>query len=93
MNILEPRAIVASDTTDGICGKNYFIPDYQRGYRWEKEHVNKLLHDLTVFFRNRKPNAGNFYCLQPIVVKKLTDTKKTEFELPNPNEDWYVSSF
>ena len=76
MNILEPRAIVASDTTDGICGKNYFIPDYQRGYRWEKEHVNKLLHDLTVFFRNRKPNAGNFYCLQPIVVKKLTDTKK-----------------
>lgn len=89
MNILEPRAIVASDTTDGICGKNYFIPDYQRGYRWEKEHVNKLLHGLTVFFRNRKPNAGNFYCLQPIVVKKLTDTKKTEFELPNPNEDWY----
>lgn len=41
----------------------FFIPDYQRGYRWGKEEVTRLLDDI--YF-----NGDENYCLQPIVVKK-----------------------
>jgi hypothetical protein len=44
----------------------FFIPDYQRGYRWEEEQVKYLLKDLLDFFQSGKP----LYCLQPLVVVK-----------------------
>lgn len=51
---------------------NFFIPGYQRGYRWESDHVKKLLNDVKRF----KPNANDWYCLQPLVVKwhKVSET-------------------
>lgn len=52
---LEPKLI------DAISGK-FFIPSYQRGYRWDKEQVEQLLDDI---YENGTTN----YCLQPIVVK------------------------
>lgn len=48
-------------------GQHYFIPDYQRGYRWEKREVTQLLSDLYEFM-NQHPNQQEFYCLQPLVV-------------------------
>ncbi len=42
----------------------FFIPDYQRGYRWEDDQVNDLLEDLLEFYKSGKP----IYCLQPLVV-------------------------
>ena len=48
-------------------GQHYFIPDYQRGYRWEKREVTQLLSDLYEFM-NQHPNQLEFYCLQPLVV-------------------------
>jgi Protein of unknown function DUF262/Protein of unknown function (DUF1524) len=55
------------------CGKpaNYWIPAYQRGYRWTQLMVTQLLDDLWEFIQ--APNAGQFYCLQPIVIKPLED--------------------
>ncbi|KLI41521.1 hypothetical protein SZ52_08075 [Brachyspira hyodysenteriae] len=47
---------------------NFFIPSYQRGYRWDKE-VNALLNDISDFI-NYKKTDNDFYSLQPIVVKK-----------------------
>ena len=44
----------------------FFIPNYQRGYRWTKQQVRDLLDDLNAF----EPNGDGFYCLQPLVVKK-----------------------
>ena len=42
----------------------YFIPDYQRGYRWQaNDEVHTLLEDIRTF-------ETEHYCLQPIVVKK-----------------------
>lgn len=32
-----------------LKGKNFFIPDYQRGYKWEKEQVLDLLNDIDDF--------------------------------------------
>jgi len=46
-----------------ITGK-FFIPSYQRGYRWEEEQVHKLLDDIL-------DNGAKEYCLQPIVVKNI----------------------
>lgn len=44
----------------------FFVPSYQRGYRWAKEEVLRLLEDIM-------SNGQNNYCLQPIVVKNIDD--------------------
>lgn len=41
----------------------FYLPDYQRGYRWTKEEIKLLLDDIY-------ESSGKPYCLQPIVVKK-----------------------
>jgi hypothetical protein len=48
-------------------GNNYFIPDYQRGYRWGEREVTQLLSDLYEFM-NQHPKLQEFYSLQPLVV-------------------------
>ena len=52
-----------------LLGKRYYIPSYQRGYRWTTKQVTQLLDDL-LEFDSQKRN-GEFYCLQPIVVVPL----------------------
>ncbi len=49
-----------------LKGKQFIVPSYQRGYRWEADQVRALLEDLDVFEKNAQP--GQFYCLQPLVV-------------------------
>ena len=48
---------------------NFNVPAYQRGYRWDKLNVTDLLDDLLEFMQ--ETNRGKFYCLQPLVVKKI----------------------
>jgi uncharacterized protein with ParB-like and HNH nuclease domain len=57
--LLEPKLV------GDIRGK-FFIPAYQRGYRWETEHLLMLLNDIW-------ENGDANYCLQPIVVKKMEE--------------------
>lgn len=57
--VLEPKLV------NEIQG-DFYIPSYQRGYRWEKEHILMLLNDIW-------ENGDKNYCLQPVVVKKLPD--------------------
>lgn len=33
-----------------LLDKKYYIPEYQRGYRWEETQVLDLLQDLYAFF-------------------------------------------
>lgn len=57
---------------DNLIKKKYefFIPDYQRGYKWTRIEVLKLLNDIWDFELNhKKEEDGDFYCLQPVVVK------------------------
>ena len=35
-----------------LLDKNYFIPSYQRGYRWEKRQVWDMLEDLYKFAKD-----------------------------------------
>lgn len=53
-----------------LDGKHHFyIPSYQRGYRWESKQVLDLLEDLAKYARE---GYDNLYCLQPLVVKPRT---------------------
>jgi uncharacterized protein with ParB-like and HNH nuclease domain len=47
---------------------DFFVPSYQRGYRWDINEVEDLLEDLAEF--EEKAEREDFYCLQPLVVKK-----------------------
>lgn len=50
---------------------HFFIPDYQRGYKWTRMEVLKLLNDIWEFYLNNSKDDTNFYCLQPVVVKPM----------------------
>ena len=49
----------------GEIGGHFFIPDYQRGYRWGASDVEHLLDDVA-------ESAGQNYYLQPVVVKRIS---------------------
>ena len=44
----------------------FWIPAYQRGFRWRAPQVTQLLDDIWEFIQS---GQGSFYCLQPIVIK------------------------
>lgn len=46
----------------------YFIPAYQRGYRWSTTQVTQLLGDIHEFTRRKNPQPEEFYCIQPLVL-------------------------
>ena len=56
-----------------LLGMKFFIPSYQRGYRWSPLQVNQLLNDINEFEKKDNKEKGEFYCLQPIVVKRRAD--------------------
>lgn len=49
---------------------NFRIDAYQRGYRWDTAQVYSLLTDIDEFM----PEFQSFYCLQPLVLRKIDDT-------------------
>ena len=52
-----------------LFGSRFFVPDYQRGYRWTKTQVQDLLSDIFDFAQHKE--KGEIYCLQPLVVKRF----------------------
>lgn len=67
MNKIELREI------NKLIKERFYIPTYQRGYRWDKQQVTELLNDIYGFMHTSNTQLGDFYCLQPIVVKKQED--------------------
>jgi uncharacterized protein with ParB-like and HNH nuclease domain len=57
---------------NSILAESFFIPKYQRGYRWTPTQVTELLDDILEFFKKSKSsnNPNEFYCIQPLVVTK-----------------------
>ena len=51
---------------------NFFVPDYQRGYRWGENEVKQLLDDIYENSQKKESCAKNYY-LQPIVVKTIRE--------------------
>lgn len=58
-----------------LIGENFFIPRYQRGYRWGEQEIIELLNDIFQYYKSIRDKEDDdkiskFYCLQPIVVKE-----------------------
>lgn len=51
----------------GLIQGKFYIPSFQRGYRWGHDEVTRLLDDVY-------SNGTKNYCLQPIVVKRREDS-------------------
>ena len=66
-----------------LLDMKFFIPSYQRGYRWTKQQVEDLLNDVDEFDLQKD---GNFYCLQPLVVHKQNKDKDGEILIKIKNE-------
>ena len=74
MNNLELR------TVRSLQGMSFFVPSYQRGYRWTSQQVTDLLDDIEDFRKSIGNDAEGFYCIQPLVVKEmLSESVKTRF--------------
>lgn len=67
MNTLELKSVA------NLQKLAFYIPDYQRGYRWTQRQVEDLLNDIFEF--SQKENAG-IYCLQPLVVIKRSSEEQ-----------------
>ena len=63
-------------TINDLAQYSFYIPAYQRGYRWTERQVIDLLEDIKDFTPREIPNSEDktWYCLQPIVVKKRPDS-------------------
>lgn len=52
-------------------GKQYVVPSYQRGYKWNRDNVFKLLDDLKSFEKSNLERPHSFYCIQNITIVPL----------------------
>jgi len=60
--------------TNYLDDKVYYIPEYQRGYKWSKQQVEQLLDDIYRFSLTR--DEEHFYCLQNITLVQNLDHEK-----------------
>lgn len=74
---MENYVILEAKPIKDIRGK-FYIPAYQRGYRWGRTQVKTLLNDL---YQCMEANGQEKdYCLQPVVVQKKGGQKKGELQ-------------
>lgn len=74
--------------SDGDSHHTFYIPSYQRGYRWRRKQAEDFMSDLYSF---AKRPGGKFYCLQPVIVRPIPmDDERREKALGekanDPNE-------
>jgi len=81
-NIIEQKAI-----SDLLTGGYFYIPSYQRGYRWTPTQVAQLLHDI-FSYANESHGAtntnikGDYYYFQPVVARPMTSDEILKRILP-----------
>jgi len=83
-NIIEMKSV------SELLEMKFFIPNYQRGYRWSEQQVKDLLNDINDFRSERINNSNEetWYCLQPLVVKRMEETN-TNLDKETDKENWY----
>lgn len=68
---------ISIKTIGDLLKYNFYIPSFQRGYRWTEQQVTDLLNDINEFSPKEIANSveKTWYCLQPIVVKQKSENK------------------
>ena len=87
---MQENNLVTKAVGELLDGRYFIIPSYQRGYRWKGKQVEDLLNDLYTFAIKPEHKDCEFYCLQPIIVQKLSDEEKVKFQCPEGKEAWEV---
>lgn len=61
----------------------FFIPSYQRGYRWAERQIEDLLEDINAFIPTpiEKTDRKTWNCLQPLVIKECDEKIKNKNNL------------
>lgn len=87
--MVEKENKIELKSVSDLLGMKFFIPSYQRGYRWTEQQVKDLLDDVNEFRPEtvKDTNEKTWYCLQPLVVKKMDDERKSKCQLDE--KDWY----
>ena len=67
------RAELLGKRITELAGLNFYIKDYQRGYRWSETEIISLLSDIEQIDVDEE--GGEVYCMQPLVLKKLPEQK------------------
>lgn len=60
---------IEKKTIGDLRGHRFFVPSYQRGYRWTEFEVKAMLDDVSEF----STEGDKRYCIQPLIVKKRAD--------------------
>ena len=71
-----------------LLGMKFFIPSYQRGYRWTELQVEPLLKDINDFKRQKDDGELTKYCLQPLAVH-LMDETDPRLNNQDDKKNWY----
>lgn len=67
------ESILELKTISELNQFSFYIPSYQRGYKWTSKEVKELLNDIDDFkprLVDEESEEKTWYCLQPIVVKR-----------------------
>ncbi len=81
-----------SNLTEKTIGElleyKFFIPSYQRGYRWTERQIEDLLEDINAFIPTQieKTDKKTWYCLQPVIIKECDEKMKAKNNLQGT---WY----
>ena len=79
MDVKSSGCKVELKRVEELLGMNFFIPNYQRGYKWKEKQVEDLLDDLNEFrekIARKEIDYDNFYCMQPLAVKRNSNPEK-----------------
>jgi len=60
---------IDTKTIGELKGLRFFVPSYQRGYRWTEHEVTALLDDIAEF----STEGSKRYCIQPLIIKHRDD--------------------
>ena len=85
MPAIETGSVIKAKSLDSFHG-TFVVKDYQRGYRWDKAQVRRLLDDIWLSVQKKIK-----YFLQPMVVRKIEPMPNLVAYDPRPpkSEDWW----
>ena len=73
--------IISTLSISELLEKKFYVPAYQRGYRWADQQMEDLLNDIYYFAIKPNKSDKEFYCLQPIIVQKTMRNGKESYDI------------
>ncbi len=86
---MNTKLVIEPMNIQQLLDKNFYIPAYQRGYRWTPQQVTDFLNDINEFEPKINENGEkSWYCLQPLVLKPM-DIESVNINGFDIDKKWY----